>query len=82
MMLMRILHHLQVKEVLVEESNVQPVNSPVTVRKSGRCCQAGLDVFGIVAQLARVMTTTANMWFVHFFGCRCVVTSMDSFTTC
>lgn len=25
-------HPLQVKEILVEESNVQPVNSPVTVR--------------------------------------------------
>ena len=27
-------HDLQTKEILVEESNVQPVNSPVTVRPS------------------------------------------------
>ena len=27
----------QIKEILVEESNVQPVNSPVTVRHSGIC---------------------------------------------
>lgn len=31
--------HTQVKEILVEESNVQPVNSPVTVR--GLCVWGG-----------------------------------------
>lgn len=31
--------HPQVKEILVEESNVQPVNSPVTVR--GLCVWGG-----------------------------------------
>lgn len=28
----RVVPHVQIKEILVEESNVQPVNSPVTVR--------------------------------------------------
>lgn len=40
--------HLQVKEILIEESNVQPVNAPVTVREvvSADPCAACLRVFG------------------------------------
>lgn len=62
----------QVKEILVEESNVQPVNAPVTVSE--------LNLF-FISVLVPFSCITRSTKLVLIY-CRCVVTSMVSFMTC
>lgn len=65
----------QVKEILVEESNVQPVNAPVTVRMSS---QGMLSA----ASMQLLVLTGSPGCAPHTHACRSAVTSMASSMTC
>lgn len=65
----------QVKEILVEESNVQPVNAPVTVRMAS---QGMLST----ASMQLLALTGSPGCAPHAHACRSAVTSMASSMTC